>query len=154
MPATYSTPAATRTSARRRSRRHQAPLWGKLLRGLLVSIAVTLGCVLLFALLIQWLKPDDGIIRIINQLIKLAAIFAGVRVIQHQSGEKNLIHGAILGLLYMALDVGLYALLSGQQLPLTAYLMRHRRGRCWSPLSFPILQVGVPTRIWELPWQS
>ena len=30
--------------------------------------------------------------------------------------------GALLGLAYMALGVGLYALLSGQQLPFTAYL--------------------------------
>ena len=32
------------------------------------------------------------------------------------------LYGALLGLIYMALGVGLYALLSGQQLPLTAYL--------------------------------
>ena len=30
--------------------------------------------------------------------------------------------GALLGLIYMGLGVCLYALLSGQQLPLTAYL--------------------------------
>lgn len=121
MSASYSTPAAKRTT-RRRTRRKQASLWGKMLRGLLASILATLVCVLVFALLMQWLKPTDNMIRIVNQLIKLAAIFFGVHIMNRAGNEKSLIQGALLGLVYMALGVGLYALLSGQQLPLTAYL--------------------------------
>ena len=121
MPATYSTPAATRTT-RRRTRRRQASLWGRLVRGLLTAIGVTLACVLLFALLMQWLRPSDNVIRIVNQLIKLSAIFAGVWAMSRHPADKSLIQGALLGLIYMALGVGLYAVLSGQQLPLTAYL--------------------------------
>ena len=121
MPATYTTPGATH-APRRRSRRRQSPLWAALVRGLLTSIGVTLLCVLLFALLMQWLKPSDGAVRIVNQLIKLGAIFAGVKVMLGRNPDKGLLHGALLGLCYMALGVGLYALLSGQQLPFTAYL--------------------------------
>lgn len=121
MPATYATPGATHTT-RRRSRRRQQSLWSKLLRGMLVSIAVTLVSVLLFALLMQWLRPTDGVIRVVNQLIKLGAIFVGIWVMLGRGGERGLPYGALLGLCYMALGVGLYALLSGQQLPFTAYL--------------------------------
>ena len=121
MPATYATPGATRTT-RRRSRRRQQSLWGRLLRGLLASIGVTLVCVLLFALLMQWLKPSDNAIRVVNQLIKLGAIFAGVWLMVGRGGERGLAYGALLDLCYMGLGVGLYALLSGQQLPFTAYL--------------------------------
>lgn len=121
MPATYATPGATRTT-RRRSRRRQQSLWGRLLRGLLASIGVTLVCVLLFALLMQWLKPSDNAIRVVNQLIKLSAIFAGVWMMVGRGGERGLALGALLGLCYMGLGVGLFALLSGQQLPFTAYL--------------------------------
>ena len=121
MPASYNTPAAHRT-VRRRSRRRRSSLWGSLLRGLLAAIGVTLICVLLFALLMQWLKPSDNVIRIINQLIKLGAIFAGVRTMVGRGTDRGLLHGALLGLVYMALGVGLYALLSGQHLPFTAYL--------------------------------
>lgn len=121
MPATYATPGATRTT-RRRSRRRQQSLWGRLLRGLLASIGVTLVCVLLFALLMQWLKPSDNAIRVVNQLIKLGAIFAGVWMMVGRGGERGLALGALLGLCYMGLGVGLFALLSGQQLPFTAYL--------------------------------
>ena len=85
-------------------------------------MGVTLACVLLFALLMQWLKPGDNVIRIINQLIKLGSIFAGVYVTVGRGGENGLLLGAGVGLCYMLLGVLLYALLSGQQLPFTAYL--------------------------------
>lgn len=118
----YATPGATRTTRRRSRRYRQNNLWGQLLRGLLASIGVTLICVLVFALLMQWLKPSDSAIRIVNQLIKLAAIFVGVKVMLGHACEKGLLHGALLGVCYMVLGVGLFALLSGQQLPWTAYL--------------------------------
>ncbi|MBR6569320.1 MAG: TIGR04086 family membrane protein [Clostridia bacterium] len=118
----YATPAAKRTTRRRSRRYRHQKLWAQVLRGLLTAIAVTLGCVLVFALLMQWLRPSDAAIRIVNQIIKLASIFAGVKVMLKRDSEKGLLHGALLGLCYMALGVGLYALLSGQQLPWTAYL--------------------------------
>lgn len=118
----YSTPAANRTTRRRSRRYRHGNLWAQLLRGLLAAIGVTLACVLVFALLMQWLRPSDGAIRIVNQLIKLAAIFAGVKVMLGRSSEKGLLYGALLGVCYMALGVGLFAILSGQHLPWTAYL--------------------------------
>lgn len=117
----YTTPATNRPM-RRRSTRNRKTIWGQLLRGLLTAIAVTLICVLLFALLLQWLKPSDQVIRIVNQLIKLGSIFAGVYVTVGRGGENGLLLGAGVGLCYMLLGVLLYALLSGQQLPWTAYL--------------------------------
>ena len=117
----YATPGANRT-VRRRSRRRQQNTGALLLRGLLVSVGVTLACVLVFALLMQWLKPGDSAVRIVNQLIKLGSIFAGVKAMLGRGSEKALLHGALLGLVYMALGVGLFAILSGQQLPWTAYL--------------------------------
>ena len=57
-----------------------------------------------------------------NQLIKLFAIFAGVYAAVGRGGEKGMMLGASIGLLYMLLGVALYAVLSGQTLPLTSYL--------------------------------
>ncbi len=115
----YTAPAS---SNRRRRRFRQKNLWAQLLRGLLASIGFTLVCVLVFALLMQWLRPSDSAIRVVNQLIKLSAIFVGVKVLLGRNPEKGLLHGALLGICYMALGVGLFAILSGQQLPWTAYL--------------------------------
>ena len=112
------TQAASRP-ARRRSGRRQQTLLTKLIRGVL---GVTLACILLFAFMMQWLKPSDGVIRVVNQLIKLAAIFVGVRLAVGKGGERGLLTGALVGFLYMLLGVVLYALLSGQQLPMTSYL--------------------------------
>ena len=39
-----------------------------------------------------------------------------------RGGEKGLLRGAAVGLLYMGLGVSLYALLTGQNLPFTSYL--------------------------------
>ena len=117
----YTTPTASKP-LRRRAARNRRTIWSRLLRGLLTAIGVTLLCVLLFALLMQWLKPSDNMIRIINQLIKLGSIFAGVYITVGRSGENGLLLGAGVGLAYMLLGVLLYALLSGQQLPWTAYL--------------------------------
>lgn len=118
----YTTPGASRTTRKRSRRYRQKNLWAQVLRGLLVAIGATLVCVLVFALLMQWLKPSDSAIRIVNQLIKLASIFIGVKVMLGRTCEKGLLYGALLGVCYMALGVGLFAILSGQQLPWTAYL--------------------------------
>ena len=56
-------------------------------RGLLISIGVTIGAVILFALVIGLTNPGDGVIRIVNQFIKLAAIFVGVRAIVPKGAE-------------------------------------------------------------------
>ena len=115
------TQAASRPTRRRAGRRQQT-LLTKLIRGVLGAVGVTLACILLFAFMMQWLKPSDGVIRVVNQLIKLAAIFVGVRLAVGTGGERGLLTGALVGFLYMLLGVVLYALLSGQQLPLTSYL--------------------------------
>ncbi len=116
----YSTPASK--PRRRRAGRRRQSAGARLLRGLLCAVGVTLGCVLVFALLMQWLRPSDTVIRVVNQLLKLISIFAGVWAMLGRGGERGLAMGALLGLCYMTLGVGLYALLSGQQLPITAYL--------------------------------
>lgn len=118
---TYPTPNATRTTRRRATRNRQS-IWTRILRGLLYSVGVTLVCILVFALLMQWLRPADTVIRVVNQLIKLLSIFVGTWMIVGKGEEGGMLYGALLGLIYMAIGVGLYALLSGQQLPFTAYL--------------------------------
>ena len=98
----YATPAA-RGVTRRRSRRRRAP---RILRGLLAAVGVTLLSVVVFALLMQWLRPSDTAVRVVNQLIKLASIFVGVWAMVGRGGEKGMTWGALLGLAYMALGVG------------------------------------------------
>ena len=116
----------TRTASAHRARsshhRTGSPTWLRLLKGLGISILVTVAGVAVFALLMQWLRPTEGMVRIVNQVLKLVSIGAGVYVAVGRGCEGGLLRGALVGLLYMAIGVGVYALLSGQGAPATAYL--------------------------------
>lgn len=75
-----------------------------------------------FALLMQWVKPTEDTVRIFNQLLKVVSVAIGTYIAVGRGQEGGLLRGALIGLLYMALGVAAYALLSGQGAPWTAYL--------------------------------
>ena len=58
---------------------------------------------------------QEGLIRIINQVIKIGAIFLGVQAIVPRGDEGGIRRGALLGLVYMGIGVLLYALLTKQK---------------------------------------
>ena len=111
------------TQARvRRRRGTKNNQWMRLLQGLGASALVTLAGVAVFALIMQWVRPTEGAVRIFNQVLKLASIAVGVWIAVGRGGQGGLLRGAAVGLGYMALGVALYALLSGQHASMTSYL--------------------------------
>ena len=96
---------------------------GAFWKGLLAAIGFTLAAVLVFALVLSFTDMSDGVIRVVNQVIKVAAILAGVFVIVPCGSENGIRRGALLGVVYMGAGVLLYALLSGQKLTVMGYLM-------------------------------
>ena len=112
----------TRTRSRRRSAARQSAWWVQLLKGWAAALVVTLAGVMIFALLLQWLRPSDQAVRVVNQVLKLASVAVGVWVAVGRGGEGGLIRGAAVGLLYMLAGVAAYALLSHQAASLTSYL--------------------------------
>ena len=78
--------------------------------------------VAVFALLMQWVKPTEETVRIFNQLLKVVSVAIGTYIAVGRGQEGGLLRGSLIGLLYMALGVAAYALLSGQGAPWTAYL--------------------------------
>lgn len=102
----------------RRSTGKGTALW----RGLLLSILVTVVAVIVFALIVGLTDMSDGVIQVVNQLIKVLAIFLGVRTVVPRGAENCIRRGALLGLIYMGAGVLLYALLSGQKLTPMGYL--------------------------------
>lgn len=93
-----------------------------ILRGLALSIAATAAAVVLFAVTISFVDIQDGLIRIINQVIKVGAIFLGVYTIVPRGDGAGIRRGALLGLLYMGVGVVVYALLSQQKFTWLGYL--------------------------------
>ena len=116
------TRTATTGATRAHSRRRSTPGWLRLLKGLGASLLVTVAGVAVFALLMQWLRPTEGMVRIVNQVLKLLSIGAGVYVAVGRGCEGGLLRGAAVGLAYMALGVAAYAFLSGQNAPASAYV--------------------------------
>ena len=112
--------AASAVSARRGVKK--AGVLGALFRGLLAAVAVTVLGVVVFALVIKWLSPNDTIISVMNQALKLLAVLAGTRAAVRGGGSGVVLRGAAVGLAYMAVGVIGYAFLSGLTLSPAAYL--------------------------------
>ncbi len=110
----------TQQAVRRMKRLSAKPtaIW----RGLLLSIAATAAAVVLFAVVISFVDIQDGLIRVVNQVIKIGAIFLGVYMIVPRGDSAGIRRGALLGLLYMGVGVLVYALLSQQQMTWLGYL--------------------------------
>ncbi|MBR0227479.1 MAG: TIGR04086 family membrane protein [Clostridia bacterium] len=92
-------------------------------RGLMISVLATAAAVIVFALIISFVDMSDGIIRIVNQLIKAAAVFLGVKAIVPRGDENGIRRGALLGLVYMGVGVLVYALLTQQKISWQGYLI-------------------------------
>ena len=105
-----------------RVHRRTAPAWVRILKGLGMALLVTVAGVAVFALLMQWVRPAENVVRVINQVLKLVSVGAGVYVAVGRGCEGGLLKGVLVGVLYMAIGVGVYALLSGQGAPMSAYL--------------------------------
>ena len=120
---------------KRTSSGKQNPLW----RGVLVSILATAAAVIIFAVIIGLTDVSDGVIRIVNQLIKIGAIFLGVRAIVPRGSEDGVRKGALLGFIYMGVGVLIYALLSGQKLTIMGYVIDLLMGVATGGLSGMIL---------------
>ena len=87
----------------------KSPTWWK---GVLTAVAGTASAV--FTLIIGFTEVPDGVIRIVNQLIKIGAVFAGVRAAVHRGDENAIRKGIVIGLVYMGAGVLVYALLTRQ----------------------------------------
>ena len=84
-----------------------------LLRGLLISVALTLACMLAMAAALVYLQMSDRLLTVLNQLVKLLAIALGTCAAVPRGGSRGLLTGVEIALLYMALGYAMYVLLGG-----------------------------------------
>ena len=87
-------------------------LWA-LTRGLLAAVGATLAGMLLLALAILYLGLGDRGLALLNQMLKILAIFVGVRLSVGLGGDHGFVKGAVLGGLYIALGTVSAVLLGG-----------------------------------------
>ena len=81
--------------------------------GVIVSVAVTLILILVFALLIKFFNISDGAIFPVNQVIKIVSLFIGILTVVKMSRTKGFLKGIILGILYYLLSYIVFSLLQG-----------------------------------------
>ena len=85
----------------------------RLLLGLLTAILVTLVGMLLLAAALIYLKMDDGLLTVLNQLVKALAIILGVCAAVERGGNRGLATGVEIALIYAASGYAMYLLLGG-----------------------------------------
>ena len=112
-----------RRSMRRGTRRAKGEhTFFAVLRGVAIGACLTVIGIAVFALILNWWDASDRAITAINQVIKFAAILAGVTSAM-QGGERgSVMRGACVGLLYMAFGIVCYCLFMGQSPRFSAYL--------------------------------
>ena len=93
-----------------------------ILKGLIVSVAVTLLGMLILALWITFGSLSDGALTALNQLLKLAAIIPGTCIAVGRGGRRGFATGATLGLIYAILGYSLYLALGGSYFDVAAML--------------------------------
>lgn len=79
--------------------------------GVLVSLIVSLGLILLFALFIKWFGWGNGVIMPANIIIKILSVSVGV-IFAVKDGRRGAVKGAIAGLLYIILCTFVFSILN------------------------------------------
>lgn len=93
-----------------------------ILKGLLAAIAFTLAGMLILAALAAFLQISDGLLTVLNQILKASAIIIGTRIAVGRGGERGFITGMLLAMLYMILGYGFYVFLGGNAFSIPAML--------------------------------
>lgn len=83
------------------------------LKGSIIALVISLLSILAFAFIIKLTGLNDNLIKPINQVIKVLSIFIGCLLAFKKDGEKTLIKGGIIGVLYIILAFVLFSILNG-----------------------------------------
>lgn len=82
-----------------------------IMKGAIVSVAVTLVLILAFALIIRFFNVSDNVIFPVNQVIKVVSLFIGMMAVTKGNKEKGLVKGILLGLVYFILSFTVFSIL-------------------------------------------
>ncbi len=85
--------------------------FGQFIKGVITAVAVTLIAVLAFALVLSLTSLSDGVIKPVNQFIKLASVFCGAAVAV--KGDKGFLKGAAIGATSSLITFLVFGLIGG-----------------------------------------
>jgi len=84
-----------------------------ILKGAIFALIISLVAILLFAFIIKLTSLSDGLIKPINQIIKVVSILFGCFLGFKKNNTKTLINGILIGILYTILAFVLFSALNG-----------------------------------------
>lgn len=84
----------------------------KLFFASVISLVLSLGLILIFALTIKWFNLSDGVIAPVNIVIKILSIAVGV-LIATKDGRLGIKKGAVVGSMYIVLCYIVFSALLG-----------------------------------------
>lgn len=82
------------------------------LKAVLLSVLISLGLVLIFAIIIKFASLPSNVIMPVNIAIKIISVLVGT-LIGFKNAQNGLLKGAITGLLYMLFTFFIFAALNG-----------------------------------------
>jgi len=88
-----------------------------LLKGALIGVVFSTIAVLIFALIIKGGNISEGVIPVVNQIIKIIAIFVSAWFAVSAILEKGWLFGAIAGLLFVLIGFALFSIIDGSLSP-------------------------------------
>lgn len=86
----------------------------EIIKGSLLSVTISLVCILIFAFFIKILNMSDSVITPFNQVIKFMSIFFGVKISLKCNKEKGFLKGFAIGFIYTLLAFFIFSILSKQ----------------------------------------
>jgi putative membrane protein (TIGR04086 family) len=92
-----------------------------LLRGVTLTILVTLLCILIFAIIVRFAMPNESIIKGVNQFLKVFSIFIGVFF--SVKGKLGFLKGGIVGIFSTVLTFVLFSLVGGESVSAGAFFI-------------------------------
>lgn len=88
-------------------------LWLNILKGSLISLALSLVLILIFAFFIKYVAVPENAIKPINQVIKGISLLVGIFIALKKSSQMGLINGLLIGLTYTILAFVVFSILDG-----------------------------------------
>ena len=84
------------------------------MKGAVTALLITIGAILVFALIIKSTQMQDSAIAAFNQIVKIVSVFVGAIVASKGMAEKYMRTGAFAGGLYVALCYLVFSLIEGE----------------------------------------
>lgn len=88
-------------------------LWFVVLKGTLISLAVSLVGILIFAFIIKYVAVPTSAIKPVNQVIKGVSLLVGTYISLRKTDKMGLITGLLIGLFYTILAFLVFSILDG-----------------------------------------